>query len=143
MSSHFVHSKLKLGSRLGFLCMRLGEAFVVGFILYFIPYLTPIRESAIPLAIIAYTFARAHEVAYGFADDVGIHFKRYFRWNFASWDQVESITQTSRISIAVALSGKSIVNRKVLFLENPPLSELVKKPKTFPELRAAWMEGRK
>jgi len=142
MSNHSVLNNLELGSRLGVICMRVGEAFVLCLIVFFIPYLTPLRESAIPLALILYTFVRAHEVAYGYADSRGIRYRRYFQWHAVTWSQVESITKDSRIVIVVNLGKGWFFNRKIMFLENPPVGELLKKSSVFERVRDAWIDGR-
>ena len=127
---------------MGLVCMRVMEIVTLCLIGFFIPYISPLRESLIPLVIIAYTFARAHEVAYGSADTTGIRFKRYLRWHFVRWQDIQSVTKNSKISMTVVLERKNFLNRKIVFIENPAVRDLLRDSNTFQMLQETWIENR-
>lgn len=114
-------------------------------LIIFAPFI--IHSGALFLGIFAsimlYTFAQANQVVHGFADDQGIHYKRYFSWRSASWGQIQSITKQSVVMISIDLEERNILGRHLVFLKDIDVFRPLAEAGDFTTLREAWMRGRK
>jgi hypothetical protein len=142
MFGNAAHNRIALGSRNGLLFMRVGEAILVCLFGLSVPYFHPLSVAVISLAIVAGFLTKLHEFAFGFADESGIRFRRYFRWHFLPWRNVESITRESKITISLRLENKNLFNRTLRFFENPEVRNLMRESHIFHDVRDAWIEGR-
>ena len=63
-------------------------------------------------------FGHAHQIVYGFADDGGIRYKRYFKWKSINWVEIESISRRPMGKIRVDVGRYKFFNRRLLFMRD-------------------------
>jgi hypothetical protein len=98
--------------------------------------------SAILGALLFAAFAQAHQVVWGFADETGICYKRYFGWKHASWGQVESITRRPIWNtIHVNLQGYDLLNRHLMFITDRIVLGAGPSTVSFEDLRGMWVRA--
>jgi hypothetical protein len=154
MYKHSVNNKPVLGSRQAWIAMRIMEAVVCLSLLVFIPPLT-IHSSVfhadgrdfLPFlgifgALMFAGFAQAHRIVYGFVDAGGIHYHRYLRWKYVSWERIESIAKRPMGTIHVNVEGENFPSRHLVFLKDTVVLGGQSKSVTFDDLRSMWFRAR-
>jgi len=141
-----------MGSRSGWLAARIMEAVVFLFLIVLIP---PIlvhptifhteRMDFFFLSIFGVLIlgglGHAHQIVYGFADDGGIRYKRYFKWRSVSWGEIESISRRPMGTIRVDVGPYRFFNRRLLFTRDIRLFGEQREFVSFDNLRSAWIRA--
>jgi hypothetical protein len=78
---------------------------------------------------------------YGFADDGGIRYKRYFKWKSVNWAEIESISRRPQGTIRVDVGRYNFFNRRLLFMREIVLFGEQRKFVSFDNLRSAWIHA--
>ncbi len=83
-----------------------------------------------------------HPVAYGFANNSGVSFRRYFKRRFVSWENIAAVEWGALRGIRVVLR-ESNGGRTLLFSDNPSLSEFAAqlRGRSVPEI-VTWVRSR-
>jgi hypothetical protein len=84
---------------------------------------------------------QAHQVVYGFADDRGIRYKRYFKWKSVNWGEIESISRRPMGTIRADVGRYKFFNRRLLFMRDIVLFGEQRKFVSFDNLRSAWIRA--
>jgi hypothetical protein len=87
-------------------------------------------------------FAHAHRIVHGFVDAGGIHYHRYLRWKYVSWEQIESIAKRPMGTIHVDVEGENFPCRHLVFLKDTVVLGGQSKSVTFDDLRGMWIRAR-
>src|ERR1700733_8822612 len=147
MYNHTVSNKRVLGSRQAWIAGRTMEAVVFLLLLVFIPPLImhpsvfhADGRDFLPFlgifgALMFAGFAHAHRIVYGFVDAGGIHYNRYLRWKYVSWEQIESIAKRPMGTIHVDVEGENFPRRHLVFLKDTVVFGGQSKSVTFDDLR--------
>lgn len=141
-----------IGSRSGWLATRIMEAFVVVFSIVLIPpmllHSAPFHTEGMDFlflsifgALMLGAFGHAHQIVYGFADDGGIRYKRYFNWKSVDWSEIESISRRPMGAIRVDVGRYKFFNRRLLFMRDIVLFGEQRKFVSFDNLRSAWIRA--
>ena len=121
--------RIPLGHFHGWVSMRFPlVASMIGlFILVFFSNLKPGAVVIfIPFLLVVRLMEWKFPIAYGYANDEGIRFRRWVRWHSAKWNEVEDIEWRSARATGFLLFLKKAPGRpNKLFLQNSPLSRLV------------------
>ncbi len=86
-------------------------------------------------------FAYAHKMVFGFATSQGIRYKRYFRWKYVKWDEIESITKSSMGTICIDVAHFSAFNRRLVFVKEIILFGKRGEFATFERIRSEWAQS--
>jgi hypothetical protein len=84
---------------------------------------------------------QAHQNVYGFADDEGIRYKRYFTWRHVNWREIESISRQPTGTIRVDVGRYKFFNRRLVFMRDIVLFGEQRKSINFDDLRTAWIRA--
>lgn len=152
MYKHSVNNEPMIGSRSGWLTMRIMEAVVFLFLIVLIPpmFLHPVifhtegRDFlflSIFGALIVGGFGHAHQNVYGFANDGGIRYKRYFKWKFVNWGEIESISRRPMGTIRVDVGRCKFFNRRLVFMRDIVLFGEQRKFVSFDNLKSMWVRA--
>jgi hypothetical protein len=83
----------------------------------------------------------AHQNVYGLADDGGIRYKRYFKWEFVNWGEIESISRRPMGAISVDVGRYKFFNRRLVFMPDIVLFGEQRNFVSFDNLRSAWIRA--
>jgi len=141
MLNHTVNNKICIGSRVNWLCTRLAQTLALILLALFGPLVIDSNLTFVVIfgTLMFYTFAKAHQVVQGFADDQGLHFKRYLTWKCIPWAEVESITKQSVVMITVNINGSNFLNKRLVFLKNIDVLHPFTHSEDFTLLKETWM----
>jgi hypothetical protein len=86
-------------------------------------------------------FGHAHQIVYGFSNDGGIRYKRYFKWKSVNWGEIESISRRPMGTIRVDVGRHKFFNRRLLLMRDIVLFGEQRKFDSFDNLRSAWIRA--
>jgi hypothetical protein len=152
MYKHSANNNPAVGSRSLWLTVRIGEVLMILLLILFIPPLLlqprvfhtegkDVLFLGIFASLLLGGFSQAHQVVYGFSDDGGLHYKRYFRWRNVSWGEIDSITRRPMGMILVDVERYSFFNRHLVFIQDTVLFGEQPKFVSFESLRNAWVRA--
>jgi hypothetical protein len=143
--------QLTIGSRSGWLAMRIINAVVIVSVALLVPPMllhsgsfgTPIMDLVF-LGIFGALFLgglrHSHQFAYGFVEAGGIRYKRYFSWQYVTWSEIESISEHPMGTIRVDVARANLLNRQLIFGGDIVLFGKKNNSATFDNLRRTWTE---
>jgi len=150
--NHTANNELMIGSRSLWFAMRMMEAVLFLFLIVFIPpmllHSSHFQTEGMDFLFLSFfgalmlgVFGDAHQYVYGFADDGGIRYKRYFKWKSLNWGEIESISRRPMGTIRVDVGRYRFFNRRLLFMRDIVLFGEQRKFVSFDNLRSAWIRA--
>lgn len=133
-----------VGSRLRWLGARWSELAVVC-LLVWLNYRHTFEFAVAIFSLVLILFCVSlHQQVYGFIEPEGLRYRRYLRWNFSRWDDIEDISQNIAAgAILVDLRNENRFNHRLRFIPDPFLfGRSTSTGANYDELRRAWLTGR-
>jgi hypothetical protein len=142
MSPHSAKDNIAIGSLALWRWARIMEClFVVGVTFFSLLGISFDALSVLFFGMVLFVLAQAHPLAYGFLDQEGLHYRRYLKWRYVRWNQIDSITREPIATIIVNLRVGKILSRRIVLPRNPTLFGSGSPVAGFDEIRTAWLRG--
>jgi hypothetical protein len=152
MYNRLVSNEMMIGSRSSWLAMRIMEAVVFLFLMVLIPPM--FRHSGsfqaevmdfLFLSIFGVLmlggFSHAHQNVYGFIDDGGIRYNRYFNWKSIKWNEIESVSRGPMGTVLINVGRYKFFNRRLIFMRDTVLFGKQRNFVSFDDLRSTWIKA--
>lgn len=116
-----------IGSKGAWLFLRIGSFIAIVIAIWFcwVPP-TSIALVTTSVVLIAYACYFFNGFAYGVANEKGLRYRRYFRWQECSWDDIVHVGSAYANCTELVVKGRSFLACRLVFIDNPKLSSLVK-----------------